>query len=34
MFSDGELVEDSVIKKYLITAKDGKNIEASKRIFE
>lgn len=25
IFDDGELVEDSVIKKYLITASDGKN---------
>jgi len=29
IFEDGELVEDSVIKKYLITAADGKNYQTN-----
>ena len=27
IFTDGELVEDSVIRKYVITAADGKNYD-------
>nr|WP_218587599.1 RhuM family protein [Fibrobacter sp. UWR3] len=29
ILEDGELTEDSVIKKYLITAGDGKNYQAN-----
>ena len=29
IFEDGELFEDSVIKKYLITAADGKNYQTN-----
>ena len=29
IFEDGELVEDSVIKKYLTTADDGKNYQTN-----
>ena len=29
IFEDGELVEDSVIKKYLTTAADGKNYQTN-----
>ncbi len=29
IFSDGELIEDAVIKKYLITASDGKKYKTN-----
>ncbi len=29
IFDDGELVENSVVKKYLITAADGKNYQTN-----
>ena len=34
IFVDGELIEAAVIKKYLITADDGKNIKQITTIFK